>query len=88
MADFLMSYQQFTGRPLAEAYREFVRVWQAKHPEAAVPCLTVVRNAAKKLPKFVLERGRLTGARIKALTASEIGVCLRIMMFGWGTATV
>lgn len=67
MADFLMSYQQFTGRPLAEAYREFVRVWQAKHPEAAVPCLTVVRNAAKKLPKFVLERGRLTGARMKAL---------------------
>lgn len=67
LADFLMCYQQFTGRPFAEAYREFVRIWSAKHPDAALPCLTAVRSAAKKLPKFVLERGRLTGARMKAL---------------------
>lgn len=65
--DFLACYQQANGKPVAEAYREFCLRWSAKYPEADIPSLSTVRQALKQLPKFVLERGRLSGARMNAL---------------------
>ncbi|MDK2124457.1 Mu transposase C-terminal domain-containing protein [Parachitinimonas caeni] len=66
---FLECYRQPSKPTLKRAYIEFAQIWQSQ-PELAdvpVPSIDAVRRAMKKLPADLLEKGRHTGAALKAL---------------------
>ena len=67
LPDFMAVYRNTNGLSMAEAYRTFELSYGAKHGADAVPHYDAVRRAMDKMPKYVRECGRLTGASMKAL---------------------
>ncbi len=67
LPDFMAVYRNTNGVGMAEAYRTFALSYGAKHGADAVPHYDAVRRALDKMPKFIREAGRLTGAKMKAL---------------------
>lgn len=67
LPDFMAVYRNTNGLSMAEAYRTFEKAYAAKHGADAVPHYDAVRRALDKMPKFIREAGRLTGAKMKAL---------------------
>lgn len=57
---FLSFFQRPQNPSLAEAYRDFVRAWQAEQPSRA-PSIDAVRRLLAKIAKPDLEAGRKTG---------------------------
>lgn len=67
LPDYMAVYRNTNGLSMAEAYRTFALSYGAKHGADAVPHYDAVRRALDKMPKFIREAGRLTGAKMKAL---------------------
>lgn len=67
LPDYMAVFRNTNGVGMAEAYRTFEKSYAAKHGADAVPHYDVVRRALDKLPTFIREAGRLTGAKMKAL---------------------
>lgn len=67
LPDYMAVFRNTNGVGMAEAYRTFEKAYAAKHGAAAVPHYDAVRRALDKMPKFIREAGRLTGAKMKAL---------------------
>ena len=67
LPDFMAVYRNTNGVGVAEAYRTFEQSYAAKHGADAVPHYDAVRRAMEKMPKYIRECGRLTGASMKAL---------------------
>ena len=67
LPDFMAEFRNTNGVGMAEAYRAFERTYAAKHGADAVPHYDSVRRALDKMPRFIREAGRLTGAKMKAL---------------------
>lgn len=67
LPDYMAVYRNTNGVGMAEAYRTFEKAYAAKHGANAVPHYDAVRRALDKMPKFIREAGRLTGAKMKAL---------------------
>ena len=67
LPDFMAVYRNTNGLSMAEAYRTFELSYGAKHGADAVPHYDAVRRAMDKMPEYVRECGRLTGASMKAL---------------------
>lgn len=67
LPDYMAVFRNTNGVGMAEAYRTFEKAYAAKHGADAVPHYDVVRRALDKMPKFLREAGRLTGAKMKAL---------------------
>ncbi|EPW4646562.1 Mu transposase C-terminal domain-containing protein, partial [Escherichia coli] len=60
------------GRPMSEAYEDFVAEWQRRHADEpymleVMPSYDVVRYAMKKLPEVVKQKGRVTGSEYRQL---------------------
>ncbi|EFP7198644.1 transposase, partial [Shigella sonnei] len=58
LPEFLAQYRQANGRPMSEAYEDFVAEWQRRHADEpymleVMPSYDVVRYAMKKLPEVV-----------------------------------
>lgn len=67
LPDYMAVFRNTNGVGMAEAYRTFEKAYAAKHGADAVPHYDAVRRALDKMPKFIREAGRLTGAKMKAL---------------------
>lgn len=67
LPDYMAVYRNTNGLSMAEAYRTFALSYGAKHGADAVPHYDAIRRALDKMPKFIREAGRLTGAKMKAL---------------------
>ena len=67
LPDYMAVFRNTNGVGMAEAYRTFEKAYAAKHGADAVPHYDAVRRALDKMPKFLREAGRLTGAKMKAL---------------------
>ncbi|EFK3029534.1 DDE-type integrase/transposase/recombinase [Escherichia coli] len=72
LPEFLAQYRQVNGRPMSEAYEDFVAEWQRRHADEpymleVMPSYDVVRYAMKKLPEVVKQKGRITGSEYRQL---------------------
>ncbi|EBN5144781.1 transposase [Escherichia coli] len=72
LPEFLAQYRQANGRPMSEAYEDFVAEWQRRHADEpymleVMPSYDVVRYAMKKLPEVVKQKGRVTGSEYRQL---------------------
>lgn len=67
LPDFMAVYRNTNGMNISEAYRVFATSYGYKHGQQAVPSLAVVRSALSKMPKFVREKGRVTGSHYRSL---------------------
>ncbi|CTU52154.1 TPA: DDE-type integrase/transposase/recombinase [Escherichia coli] len=72
LPEFLAQYRQANGRPMSEAYEDFVADWQRRHADEpymleVMPSYDVVRYAMKKLPEVVKQKGRVTGSEYRQL---------------------
>ncbi|EGZ8548054.1 transposase [Escherichia coli] len=72
LPEFLAQYRQANGRPMSEAYEDFVAEWQRRHADEpymleVMPSYDVVRYAMKKLPEVVKQKGRITGSEYRQL---------------------
>ncbi|HAI2295142.1 TPA: transposase, partial [Escherichia coli] len=72
LPEFLAQYRQVNGRPMSEAYEDFVAEWQRRHADEpymleVMPSYDVVRYAMKKLPEVVRQKGRVTGSEYRQL---------------------
>ncbi|ENB0734849.1 transposase, partial [Escherichia coli] len=66
LPEFLAQYRQSNGRPMTEAYEDFVAEWQYRHADEPymldiMPSYDTIRRAMKKLPEVVKQKGRVTG---------------------------
>ncbi|EEM9454523.1 DDE-type integrase/transposase/recombinase [Salmonella enterica] len=72
LADFLAQYRQSSGRPMTEAYEDFVAEWNRRHAEEPymlqiVPSYDAIRRVMKKLPEVTRQKGRVTGSEYKQI---------------------
>lgn len=72
LADFLAEYRQSNGRPMTEAYEDFVAEWNRRHAEEPymlqiIPSYDAIRRVMKKLPEVVKQKGRITGSEYKQI---------------------
>ncbi|HIF2251240.1 TPA: Mu transposase C-terminal domain-containing protein [Salmonella enterica] len=72
LADFLAQYRQANGRPMTEAYDDFVAEWNRRHAEEPymlqiVPSYDAIRRVMKKLPEVQKQKGRVTGSEYRQL---------------------
>ncbi|ECJ2443738.1 transposase, partial [Salmonella enterica subsp. diarizonae] len=72
LADFLAQYRQSNGRPMTEAYEDFVAEWNRRHAEEPymlqiVPSYDAIRRVMKKLPEVTKQKGRVTGSEYKQI---------------------
>ncbi|HAF7408208.1 TPA: DDE-type integrase/transposase/recombinase [Salmonella enterica subsp. enterica serovar Stanley] len=72
LADFLAQYRQSNGRPMTEAYDDFVAEWNRRHAEEPymlqiVPSYDAIRRVMKKLPEVTKQKGRVTGSEYRQL---------------------
>ncbi|EBN6687281.1 transposase [Salmonella enterica] len=72
LADFLAQYRQSNGRPMTEAYENFVAEWNRRHAEEPymlqiVPSYDAIRRVMKKLPEVTKQKGRVTGSEYRQL---------------------
>ncbi|EFA3285061.1 transposase [Salmonella enterica] len=72
LADFLAEYRQSNGRPITEAYEDFVAEWNRRHAEEPymlqiIPSYDAIRRVMKKLPEVVKQKGRITGSEYRQL---------------------
>ena len=68
LPEFMSIYRNTNGMCITEAYRVFERAYIANHgSDAEVPHYDAVRRALAKMPSFVREQGRITGAKMKEL---------------------
>ncbi|EEG3089814.1 TPA: Mu transposase C-terminal domain-containing protein [Salmonella enterica subsp. enterica serovar Enteritidis] len=72
LADFLAQYRQANGRPMTEAYDDFVAEWNRRHAEEPymlqiVPSYDAIRRVMKKLPEVTKQKGRVTGSEYRQL---------------------
>lgn len=72
LADFLAQYRQSNGRPMTEAYEDFVAEWNRRHVEEPymlqiVPSYDAIRRVMKKLPEVTKQKGRITGSEYRQL---------------------
>ncbi len=72
LADFLAQYRQASGRPMTEAYEDFVAEWNRRHAEEPymlqiVPSYDAIRRVMKKLPEVTKQKGRVTGSEYKQI---------------------
>ncbi|EAB2011959.1 DDE-type integrase/transposase/recombinase [Salmonella enterica subsp. salamae] len=72
LADFLAQYRQSNGRPMTEAYENFVAEWNRRHAEEPymlqiVPSYEAIRRVMKKLPEVTKQKGRVTGSEYRQL---------------------
>lgn len=72
LADFLAQYRQSNGRPMTEAYDDFVAEWNRRHAEEPymlqiVPSYDAIRRVMKKLPEVTKQKGRITGSEYRQL---------------------
>lgn len=66
LPDFLAVYRNTKGLKVTEAYRIFAPNYTAKTGKTA-PSISTVHYALDKLPDYIREAGRLTGAKMRAL---------------------
>ncbi|ECG8633026.1 transposase, partial [Salmonella enterica subsp. salamae] len=72
LADFLAQYRQSNGRPMTEAYEDFVAEWNRRHAEEPymlqiVPSYDAIRRVMKKLPEVTKQKGRVTGSEYRQI---------------------
>ncbi|EEL2952971.1 DDE-type integrase/transposase/recombinase [Salmonella enterica] len=72
LADFLAQYRQSNGRPMTEAYEDFVAEWNRRYAEEPymlqiVPSYDAIRRVMKKLPEVTKQKGRVTGSEYKQI---------------------
>ncbi|ELZ6809138.1 transposase, partial [Salmonella enterica] len=72
LADFLAEYRQSNGRPMTEAYEDFVAEWNRRHAEEPymlqiIPSYDAIRRVVKKLPEVVKQKGRVTGSEYRQI---------------------
>ncbi|EJE5602365.1 transposase [Salmonella enterica] len=72
LADFLAEYRQSNGRPMTEAYEDFVKEWNRRHAQEPymlqiIPSYDAIRRVMKKLPEVVKQKGRVTGSEYKQI---------------------
>ncbi|EJW2746399.1 transposase [Salmonella enterica] len=72
LADFLAQYRKSNGRPMTEAYEDFVAEWNRRHAEEPymlqiVPSYDAIRRVMKKLPEVTKQKGRVTGSEYRQL---------------------
>ncbi|EPU7167088.1 DNA-binding protein, partial [Escherichia coli] len=72
LPEFLAQYRQSNGRPMTEAYEDFVAEWQHRHADEPymldiMPSYDTIRRAMKKLPEVVKQKGRVTGSEYRQL---------------------
>ncbi|EIC8419030.1 transposase [Salmonella enterica] len=72
LADFLAEYRQSNGRPMTEAYEDFVAEWNRRHAEEPymlqiIPSYDAIRRVMKKLPEVVKQKGRVTGSEYRQI---------------------
>ncbi|WP_079826629.1 Mu transposase C-terminal domain-containing protein [Salmonella enterica] len=72
LPDFLAQYRQSNGRPMTEAYEDFVAEWNRRHAEEPymlqiVPSYDAIRRVMKKLPEVTKQKGRVTGSEYRQL---------------------
>ncbi|EDQ2392074.1 DDE-type integrase/transposase/recombinase [Salmonella enterica subsp. enterica] len=72
LADFLAQYRQSNGRPMTEAYEDFVAEWNRRHAEEPymlqiIPSYDAIRRVMKKLPEVQKQKGRVTGSEYRQL---------------------
>lgn len=72
LADFLAEYRQSNGRPMTEAYEDFVKEWNRRYAEEPymlqiIPSYDAIRRVMKKLPEVVKQKGRITGSEYRQL---------------------
>ncbi|EKD8107495.1 transposase [Salmonella enterica] len=72
LADFLAEYRQSNGRPMTEAYEDFVAEWNRRYAEEPymlqiIPSYDAIRRVMKKLPEVVKQKGRITGSEYRQL---------------------
>ncbi|HGJ0761761.1 TPA: Mu transposase C-terminal domain-containing protein [Salmonella enterica subsp. enterica serovar Bovismorbificans] len=72
LPDFLAEYRQSNGRPMTEAYEDFVAEWNRRHAEEPymlqiVPSYDAIRRVMKKLPEVTKQKGRVTGSEYKQI---------------------
>ncbi|EKS7738178.1 transposase [Escherichia coli] len=72
LPEFLAQYRQSNGRPMTEAYEDFVAEWRLRHADEPymldiMPSYDTIRRAMKKLPEVVKQKGRVTGSEYRQL---------------------
>ncbi|EKB3332842.1 transposase, partial [Salmonella enterica subsp. enterica serovar Chandans] len=72
LPDFMAQYRQSNGRPMTEAYEDFVAEWNRRYAEEPymlqiIPSYDAIRRVMKKLPEVVKQKGRITGSEYRQL---------------------
>ncbi|EOD6654849.1 transposase, partial [Salmonella enterica] len=72
LPDFMAQYRQANGRPMTEAYEDFVKEWNRRYAEEPymlqiIPSYDAIRRVMKKLPEVVKQKGRITGSEYRQL---------------------
>ncbi|HAT1685186.1 TPA: DDE-type integrase/transposase/recombinase [Klebsiella oxytoca] len=72
LADFLAEYRQSNGRPMTEAYDDFVTEWKKRHADEPymlqiIPSYDAILRVMKRMPEVVKQKGRVTGSEYRQL---------------------
>ncbi|EBT9168711.1 transposase [Salmonella enterica] len=72
LPDFMAQYRQANGRPMTEAYEDFVKEWNRRYAEEPymlqiIPSYDAIRRVMKKLPEVVKQKGRVTGSEYRQI---------------------
>ncbi|MBS9779605.1 MAG: hypothetical protein KGV51_03165, partial [Moraxellaceae bacterium] len=67
LGDYMAIFRNKNGISQARAYRYFAQSYGAKVGMANVPSINTVRRTLKRMPKYVLQQGRMTGSDLKTL---------------------
>ncbi|EJM3830908.1 transposase [Salmonella enterica] len=72
LPDFMAQFRQSNGRPITEAYDDFVAEWQRRHADEpymleVMPSYDAVLRVMRKIPEVEKQKGRITGSEYRQL---------------------
>ncbi|EEJ8284717.1 DDE-type integrase/transposase/recombinase [Salmonella enterica] len=72
LPDFMAQFRQSNGRPMTEAYDDFVAEWQRRHADEpymleVMPSYDAVLRVMRKIPEVDKQKGRITGSEYRQL---------------------
>ncbi|EDQ4122379.1 DDE-type integrase/transposase/recombinase [Salmonella enterica subsp. enterica serovar Sandiego] len=72
LPDFMAQYRQSNGRPMTEAYGDFVAEWQRRHADEPymleiIPSYDAILRVMRRIPEVEKQKGRVTGSEYRQL---------------------
>lgn len=72
LPDFMAQFRQSNGRPMTEAYDDFVAEWQRRHADEpymleVIPSYDAILRVMRRIPEVDKQKGRVTGSEYRQI---------------------